>query len=117
MTFGPHVMNYVWDDKDDGAALDLATELLRIRDYFAKTHVNWRVIDETIVHLDATGWIVCSGDGSQFRVWRDGMPTWTKDVREATRYARRKDAEDVHREDEDAWKVMPVCEISSENPT
>lgn len=53
-------------------------------------------------------WIVTSGDGERFRVWRDGMPDWTDQRDEATRYARRIDAEAVHREDEGAWCVLPV---------
>lgn len=53
------------------------------------------------------GWIVCSGDGKRFRVWEDGGATWTEDRLKATRYARREDAEAVHREDDDAWSVEP----------
>lgn len=56
-----------------------------------------------------TGWIVGNGAGDRWRCWRDGMSDWTADRNKATRYARRQDAEDVHREDEDAWRVEPYA--------
>ena len=52
-------------------------------------------------------WIVGNGNDTQWRVWKDGMPTWTDHRSEATQYARREDAEAVHREDEDAWTIQP----------
>ena len=51
------------------------------------------------------GWIVGNGDGTKWRTWVDGMPGWTDDRSAAIRFARREDAEAVHAEDEDAWKV------------
>lgn len=56
------------------------------------------------------GWIVTSGDGERFRTWNNGMSAWTSDREEATRYARRVDAEAVHREDEDAWCIVPYAD-------
>lgn len=53
------------------------------------------------------GWIVGNGDGTRWRTWASGMPEWTDDRDKATRFARREDAENVHREDEDVWRVQP----------
>ncbi len=53
------------------------------------------------------GWIVGDASGSRWRGWVDGNVCWTFDRDRATRYARREDAENVHREDEDAWSVQP----------
>lgn len=52
------------------------------------------------------GWIVGNGTGLRWRCWKDGLPSWTNDRRQATRYARRIDAEEACREDEDAWIVV-----------
>lgn len=56
---------------------------------------------------NCSGWIVTDGGGETYRTWQYGMSGWTKDRSKATRYARRKDAEAVHAEDEDAWRVIP----------
>lgn len=56
------------------------------------------------------GWIVASADGLRFRMWETGWPRWTDDRQLATRYARREDAEAVHSEDEDAWRVEPFAQ-------
>lgn len=53
------------------------------------------------------GWIVTNASGNKFRCWIDGWSNWTDDRDQATRYARRQDAEAVHAEDEDAWRVVP----------
>lgn len=58
----------------------------------------------------AEGWIVGSGDGKCWRQWADGDTRWTDDPGKATRFARREDAEAVHHEDEDAWRVVPLIE-------
>lgn len=58
------------------------------------------------------GWIIASADGKRFRMWETGWPRWTEDRSAATRYARRQDAEEVHSEDEDAWRVMPYEQLS-----
>lgn len=55
------------------------------------------------------GWLVENGkqgDELRYRTWRDGMPAWTADHNEATRYCRRIDAERAHQEDEDAWRIV-----------
>ena len=57
--------------------------------------------------LDVVAWIVSNANGDQWRVWQHGFPAWSKDRNKATRYARREDAEAVHAEDEDAWRVEP----------
>lgn len=109
--------------KIDGVKLDFVADCLRsyariLRDglidgaghYFP---VN---IDEAAEGLeevgtgDRCGWIVTSGDGLSFRTWLDGVPSWTANREEATRYARRCDAEAVHKEDEDAWCVVPFAD-------
>lgn len=60
------------------------------------------------------GWIVTSADGLRFRMWETGFPRWTDRRSDATRYARRVDAEAVHAEDEDAWRVIPFNEGRAE---
>ena len=60
------------------------------------------------------GWIVTSADGLRFRMWETGFPRWTDRRADATRYARREDAEAVHSEDEDAWRVIPFNEGRAE---
>ena len=55
------------------------------------------------------GWLVENGkqfEEFRYRTWRDGMPAWTADYLEATRYCRRIDAERAHQEDEDAWRIV-----------
>lgn len=59
--------------------------------------------------LRKSGWIVASGDGKRFRTWKNGWSDWTENRDEATRYARRCDAEAVHKEDEDAWSITPFA--------
>lgn len=57
--------------------------------------------------LAAPGWIVGNGNQTAWRSWDHvGNPCWVPDKADATRYARRQDAELVHREDEDAWAVV-----------
>lgn len=58
------------------------------------------------VAVRAGGWIVGNGTGLRWRTWKDGLPDWTADMSEATRYARREDAEVAHREDDDACIVV-----------
>jgi hypothetical protein len=55
----------------------------------------------------AHGWIVGNGTGLLWRTWKDGLPDWTSNRDEATRYARRKDAEAAHREDDEALIIVP----------
>lgn len=55
------------------------------------------------------GWLVENGkkgDELRYRTWRDGLPAWTADHNEATRYCRRIDAERAHQEDEDAFCIV-----------
>jgi len=54
------------------------------------------------------GWVVMDYDMQRFRCWEDG-PYWTYRLPLATRYARREDAEAVHRDDEDAWRIIPAA--------
>ena len=65
---------------------------------------------------DLAGWIVMNGDGSRYRTWKDGWSAWTDNRDEATRYARRKDAEAVHSEDEDAWTIAPFARALPADP-
>lgn len=56
-----------------------------------------------------TGWLVENGkqgDELRYRTWKDGLPDWTADHNEATRYSRRIDAERAHQEDEDAYRIV-----------
>lgn len=53
------------------------------------------------------GWIVSNANGDRWRTWEGGFSAWTDDREKATRYARREDAEAVHAEDEDAWRIEP----------
>ena len=55
------------------------------------------------------GWIVSNGAGDKWRTWDVLGPVWTGHRDQATRYARRIDAENVHREDEDAWRIEPYA--------
>ncbi|MCG7507105.1 hypothetical protein [Mesorhizobium retamae] len=59
-------------------------------------------------------WIVGSGDRKRWRIWTDGMPAWTENREQATRFARREDAEAVHREDEDAWTIIPYKDLPND---
>lgn len=55
------------------------------------------------------GWIVGNGDATKWRTWIGGWSAWTDNRDEATRYARQEDAEAVHGEDDDAWRVEPFA--------
>ena len=58
----------------------------------------------------ASAWIVGNGNRTRWRRWIDGTPTWIASRDHATRYTRREDAEAVHAEDEDAWRVEQFAE-------
>ncbi len=60
------------------------------------------------------GFVVLSGDKLRYRTWVNGSPAWTEDLGEATRYARKEDADAVHAEDEDAWVVWPYTTAEAE---
>lgn len=60
---------------------------------------------------ETDGWIIGNGDRTAWRTWRDGFSAWTEKPEDATRYARRIDAETVHAEDEDAWCVIRLSEV------
>ena len=71
---------------------------------------------------DEIGWLVENGkDGSElrYRTWKDGLPAWTRDHNEATRYCRRIDAEKAHAEDVDGWRVVEHMwpSVPSRRPT
>lgn len=56
-----------------------------------------------------SGWLVengRAGDALRYRTWRNGMPDWTADHNEATRYCRRVDAERAHAEDDGAQRIV-----------
>ena len=54
------------------------------------------------------GWIVGNGNADKWRTHDDILGwIWTSDREQAIRYHRREDAEKVHAEDEDAWRVEP----------
>lgn len=56
-----------------------------------------------------SGWIISNGQDDRWRTWKDGYSAWTDNREEATRYARREDAEAVHGHDEEAWHVKPYA--------
>ncbi|MEW6626543.1 MAG: Lar family restriction alleviation protein [Pseudomonadota bacterium] len=56
-----------------------------------------------------SGWIISNGQDDRWRTWKDGYSAWTDNREEATRYARREDAETVHGHDEEAWHVKPYA--------
>jgi hypothetical protein len=52
------------------------------------------------------GWVVTNGAGDKYRSWGTYGSCWVEAVAEATFYARRKDAETAHADDDDAWFVI-----------
>lgn len=62
---------------------------------------------------DAAKWIVGNGDGTQWRVRRNGSWNWTNNEGYATRYPSRAEAERAHEEDEDAWRVKKYSPLYS----
>jgi hypothetical protein len=66
---------------------------------------------------DQGGWIVGNGDGTKWRTWGAMGPEWTTDRNTATRYYRREDAEAVHRDDEDAWTIVPFSDQAPQAST
>lgn len=56
--------------------------------------------------LSACGYFVGNADGTKWRTWEDGWPTWTSDLGRATIYRTRHDAEQIHLHDEDAWRIV-----------
>lgn len=65
-----------------------------------------RILDTAKLSSGAGGWIVGNSADNQWRSWNEFGPSWTGDPAEAIRYARREDAEAVHRDDEDAWSIV-----------
>ncbi len=64
---------------------------------------------------DNGGWIVLNGkegDAVRYRTMKDGLIEWTDDKNEAIRFARRQDADDFSREDEDAWRIVQFNETA-----
>jgi hypothetical protein len=61
---------------------------------------------------EAQGWVIASACGEKFHTWRNGSPDWTTNPYLAVRYARRWDAERVHEEDEDAWRVVHFATLA-----
>lgn len=59
-------------------------------------------------------WIIANSAGDRWRVWRNGNIEWTEHRGHATRYVRREDAEAVHAEDEDAWRVEPYRTVEAQ---
>ena len=59
--------------------------------------------------VEGEGYIVGNASGDKWRTWDVLGPVWTAHRDQATRYARRIDAENVHREDEDAWRIEPFA--------
>jgi hypothetical protein len=62
------------------------------------------------------GWIVGNASADRWRSWGALGPCWTSDRDKATRFARREDAEAVHAEDEDAWRVELYAALADHQP-
>lgn len=63
----------------------------------------------------AAGYVIANGAGDRWRALNGfGMPTWTAELSEAFRCARREDAEAMAREDEDAWRILSYAEAQRE---
>ncbi len=58
---------------------------------------------------ELSGWIIGDSEGRRWRGWGNYGPTWQTDPMKAIRFARRKDAEAVFAEDEDAWTVIELA--------
>lgn len=84
-------------EPDDPTGHDLSCP--RVIDHLADAHRLASQADQ--------GWIVSNGAGDKWRTWDVLGPVWTAHRDQATRYARRIDAENVHREDIDAWRIEP----------
>jgi hypothetical protein len=55
------------------------------------------------------GWLIENGkqgDELRYRTFRQGLPEWTADHHEATRFCRRIDAERFCEADEEAWRIV-----------
>lgn len=59
----------------------------------------------------ASGYVIGNGDRTKWRTWGDSGPEWTTDADAALQFVRRRDAEAVAAEDEDAWGIVPVAEV------
>lgn len=62
------------------------------------------------------GWVITSGDDTKARMheYNDlsgSFVTWTKDLDKALWFARREDAEQFARDDDDAWHIRRVSEV------
>jgi hypothetical protein len=68
------------------------------------------IINRALAATDA-GWIVGNGMGTRWRTFSGGSPDWTEVREEATRYARREDAELAHEGDEDAWRIVAFADV------
>ncbi len=92
---------------------DYARAMQDADDIAAGRNDNWLIVESFARHRltaqsgEGQGWIVGNGNGTKWRTWSSVGPEWTEDREQATRYARRVDAERVHAEDEDAWQIVP----------
>lgn len=57
-----------------------------------------------------TAYIIANANEDQFRFWDLG-PEWTADRSKALHFARRSDAEEFSKDDEDAWKILEVIPV------
>lgn len=85
---------------------DKAPQLTKMR-WVHMVDQGWTETPLYPAEADQGGWIVGNGDGTKWRTWGAMGPEWTTDRNTATRYYRREDAEAVHRDDEDAWTIVP----------
>ena len=102
-----------WDGKAGGdfwrCALVTTDEALAAMAAFAKeaTSPASDAAAPKVVSDTQQGWVIGNGNGTKWRAWINGAAAWVESRAEATRYARRCDAEAVHAEDDDAWLVEP----------
>ena len=67
--------------------------------------------DTTKKEPDVDGWIIGNGKGDQWRFIDYEVPSWTDDPLKAIRFARREDAEEFARGDEDAWTIVLLSAV------
>jgi hypothetical protein len=64
--------------------------------------------------LQEQGWIICDSrltEKTKFRAIKGGDYLWVEDHEKAIRFLRREDAEDFAEGDEDAWAIIPYCDL------
>lgn len=87
-----------------GGAADALLGLFRVFGFALPS----MAVDKPLTGQITAGWVIADATGKRFRAWQDGGAVWVDDPALATYYARRKDAEAVHLDDDAAWRVLPM---------